>query len=109
VSDHALVVCRVPLHVGLAATAERIVRGWRRVDRDELRHALMDTPQCQPVASDATVNDLFSTYETVLRQVADSLAPQHALRLRIGRLAPWFDVDCRAARCNCRRLESRYR
>jgi len=46
VSDHALLVCRVPLHVGLAATAERIVRGWRQVDRDELRRALMDTPLC---------------------------------------------------------------
>jgi len=69
----------------------------------------MDTPPCQPVASDATVSDLFSTYETVLRQVADSLASQHALRLRTGRSAPWFDADCRAARRNCRRLERRYR
>jgi len=41
--------------------------------------------------------------------VADSLAPQHSLRLRTGRLAPWFDADCRAARRGCRRLERRYR
>jgi len=37
VSDHSLVVCRLPIHVGQATTAEKLVRGWRRVDRDELR------------------------------------------------------------------------
>ena len=31
------------------------------------------------------------------------------LRLRTGRLAPWFDADCCAARRDCRRLERRYR
>jgi len=35
VSDHSLVVCRLPIHIGQATTAERLVRGWRRADRDE--------------------------------------------------------------------------
>ena len=105
----SLVVCRLPIDVGQATTAERLVRGWRRVDRDELRRVLRDSELCRPVACDANVDYLFDTYETVLRQVADSLAPQHSLRLRTGRLAPWFDADCRAARWDCRRLERRYR
>jgi len=90
-------------------TAERLVCGWQRVDRDELRRILRDNELCRPVACDANVDHLFDTYETVLRQVADSLAPQHSLRLRTGRLAPTFDADCCATRWHCRRLERCYR
>lgn len=109
ISDHALVVSRLPMHVGLATTAERLVRGWRRVDRDELRRVLMDSELCRPVAHDANIDDLFDTYGTVLRQAADSLAPLHSVRRRAGRSAPWFDADCRAARRKCRQLERRWR
>ena len=51
----------------------------------------------------------FSTYDSVLRDVADRFAPQHAVQYCTGRLAPWFDADCRTARRNCRRLQRRYR
>ena len=37
VSDHALVVCRLPVTADSPTTAERLVRGWRRVDRNEMR------------------------------------------------------------------------
>jgi len=87
-SDRALVTCRVPVAVGHAAAAERLVRGWRRVDRDVLRRALEDSPLCQPVADDANVDNLFAGYETVLCDVADPLAPLHVIRRPAGRLAP---------------------
>jgi hypothetical protein len=109
VSDHALVVCRLPVVVGQAAVAERLVRGWRRVVRDELRRALEESALCRAVADDVDVDELFATYDSVLRDVANRLAPQHVLRHRAGRLAPWFDAECRAVRRNCRRLERRYR
>jgi len=48
-SDHALVTCRLLENVGQATTAERLVRGWRRVDHTVLRHILEDSPLCQPV------------------------------------------------------------
>ena len=46
-----------------------------------------------------------SSYDSVLGDVADRFAPQHAVHYRTGRLAPWFDAEC----LNCRRLERRYR
>ena len=99
----------LPIHVGQAVTAERLVRGWRPVDRNELRRVLEDSPLARPVAVGVIVDELFSTYNSVLRDVVDSLAPRHRLHLRPGRSAPWFDADCRAARRNCRRLERRHR
>jgi len=51
ISDHALVACSLPIQIGQAVNAERLVRG----------------------------------YDSVLRNVADSLAPQNRLRLRPGR------------------------
>ena len=41
-SDHALIVSRLPLAVEPAVIAERLVHGWRRVDRSELRRILED-------------------------------------------------------------------
>jgi len=109
VSDHALVVCRLPFNRDTPTTAERLVRGWRRVDRDELRHLLEASPLCQPVPDDADVDQLFTDYDAVLRDIADKLAPLHAVRRRPGRPTPWIDAECRAERRRCRRLERRYR
>jgi len=106
--DHALVTCRLLASVGQATIAERLVKGWRRVDRAILRRAVEDSPLCQPVSDDADVDDLFVTYFDVLRDVADRLSPRHALRRPAGRLAPWFDADCRVARRHCRRLERKW-
>lgn len=109
VSDHSLVTCKLPVAVGNSATAERVVRGWRRVYRDTLRRALEESPLCHPVPVDADVDELFATFDSVLRNIADTLAPRHRLRRRVGRLAPWFDTDCRQARRQSRCCERRYR
>ena len=55
VTDHALVVCHL---ITTPTTAERLVRGWRRVDRSEIRHLLMASRQCQQVRDDADVKQL---------------------------------------------------
>ena len=49
---------------------------------------------------------LFGQYDSVLRDIADGLAPPHAIRRPASRLAPWFDTSCRNARRQC---DSRYR
>jgi len=46
---------------------------------------------------------------TVLREVADRLAPLRPTRRRPGRPTPWFDDECRSKRRDCRRLERQYR
>ena len=109
ISDHALVICRLPVVDRSSTVAERIVRSWRTVDRDEIRRLLENSDLCCPVSSDCAVNRMFDTYESVLRNVADKLAPSHTVRRSFKRLAPWFDSECRALRRNCRRLERRYR
>ena len=109
ISDHSLVRCRLPMSVGRAPAIERLVTAWRRVDRDELRRALENSRLCQPVAADADVDELVETYETVLRDIADHLAPTYTLRRPANRRAPWFDDDCRDARRECRRRERHYR
>jgi len=48
ISDHGLVVSRLSVAVGHAAAAERLVRGWRRVDRD---HAVVTHSSIVPSAN----------------------------------------------------------
>jgi len=79
-------MCQIPVTVGPEEVAERIVRGWSRVDRGAL---------CHPVPENVTVDELFAVYDSVLRDIADRVAPQHSIRRRPGRLAPWFDARCR--------------
>ena len=89
-----------PLH------AERLVRGWRRADRSQIRHLLTASRLCQQVPDDDDVEELIAIYDAVLRDTADKLAPVHTVRRRPGRPTPWFDDECRAERRNCRRLVS---
>ena len=45
-SDHSLIVSRLPFVVDAASMVEKLVRRWRRVDRNELRQALEDSELC---------------------------------------------------------------
>jgi len=112
-SNHSLVVCQLPCATQPASFAERLVCGWRRVNRSELKWAIENSELCLPrtddVDSDGDVDHLFACYNTVLWDIADRVAPQHSLRRCAGRLAPWFDADCHAERRDCRRLERQYR
>jgi len=108
-SDHSLVVCRLPLTLEPAVVFKQYARGWRHVNRAKLRQALLDSKLCHPVSPNSDVDDLFNTYDTVLRDTADRLAPVHVIRRRRGRPAPWFDTECRSLRRECCRLECQYR
>ena len=108
-SDHSLVVSQLPFAVAPATIAERLVRGWRRVDRSELRRIIEESELSRPPPEVTDVDQLFATYDTIMRGIADRLAPVHRVRRRRGRLSPWFDAECRSARRECRRLERRYR
>jgi len=108
-SDHSLVRCRLTADVDPAPTTQRLVRAWRRADRDSLRRALEASQLCQPVSPDAAIDELFDTYDRTMRDIADRFAPLHTLRRRADRRTPWFDADCREARRVCHRCERRYR
>ena len=47
----------------------------------------MDSPLCQAVSDDADVDEMFETYETVLCDIANHIAPRRNIRRRAGRLA----------------------
>jgi len=105
IPDHSLLTA----DVDPAPTTQRLVRAWRRADRDSLRRALEASQLCQPVSPDAAIDELFDTYDWTMRDIADRFAPLHTLRRRGDRRTPWFDADCREARRVCRRCERRYR
>jgi len=46
VSDHALVVCRLTAMNTTLTAAERVVRGWRRADHNEIRRLLRASRLC---------------------------------------------------------------
>ena len=105
IAYHSLVVRRLPAEVGPQSSVLQQVRAWRQVDPDDLMQALQASPLCQPVADHADVN----TYDRVLRDIANQLAPRHNVQRRSDRRTPWFDDECRSARTDCCRRESRYR
>jgi hypothetical protein len=108
-SDHSLVVSSLPLSVESPSAVERLVRSWRRVNRKTVQRMLDDSELSRPQPDDVGVDQLFSTYETVLRNIADQLAPPIGLRRKPVCSTPWFDAECRAKRRECRLLERRYR
>ena len=92
----------MPLNIDQPSAVERLVRGWRRANRNKLRRALEDSELCKPVTTDTDVDQLFTTYNTVLREIVDRIAPARSTRHRPGRLTPWFDDECRSKRRECR-------
>ena len=84
ISDHALVTCQLPVAVDPPPLTERLVRGWRRVDREKLRRTLEASQLCDAVPAGADMGQLFTTYNMVLHDIADQLAPSHVIRRRPG-------------------------
>jgi len=98
IADHSLVMSQLPVKTD--SPSKRLVRGWRRVDRDDLRRALQVSPLCAAVPADADVDELFDTYSTVmLHHIADQLAPStlfvdvRAVQRRGLTLSAQFSVD----------------
>ena len=87
----------------------RRVRCWRSVDRDALRSAIADSPLGRQPSLNASADDLFTEYDSVLRTIADRFAPERSVRCRVQKTCPWFDAECRTLRRDCRRLERKYR
>jgi hypothetical protein len=107
-SDHSLVVCSLPLAVEQPSAVERLVRGWRQVDRSVVQRMLGDSDLFKPQPDDVD-DQMFLMYETVLRNIADRLAPQHVIPRHPDCSAPWVDAECRIRKRECRMLERRYR
>jgi hypothetical protein len=58
-SDQSLVVCSLSLAVESPSAVERLVRGWRRVDRNVLRGMLEDSELSKPSPKDVEMTSWF--------------------------------------------------
>jgi len=56
-----------------------------------------------------SVDDLVQLYNRVLKKLLDKHCPCVRVRRRNRQATPWFDADCRSARCHTRATEKRYR
>src|SRR5664279_489849 len=80
-------------------------------DRVAFRKSLAASSLCADVNElrRMTVDELFDTYDSTIRRLADYYAPATTRLHRTRRLSVWFDEDCRCSRRYTRLLERRYR
>ena len=98
ISDHSLITCCLPAHHHSSPLLTRVVRSWRKVDRAEFAQAVRDSVIGRSPPPSQSVDELFATYDSVLRDIADRLAPAHTVQSRVHPLSPWFDSECRDIR-----------
>jgi len=73
ISDHSLVVWKLPLNRRRPIYIHHRFRDWRRVNRTLFRAALLDSALCRP-PPDATSTELFDIYHRELSLLADNFA-----------------------------------
>ena len=110
-SDHGFIHFSLPFlhHQLVYAVIE--TRGWKKLDREKFRHALLSSRLCGDLTALEGLGpeELFKLYEETLGAMIDSMLPVQRVRTRFQPNAPWFDAECRQLRRNARRLERRYR
>ena len=88
ISDYPLVTCHLPVAIESPPLAKRLVRVWRRVNRDELHRADLTVKEDSELwTAPADVDQLFKTYNTVLHSIVDQF-----LTLRV--ICRLIDVIC---------------
>ena len=110
--DHGLITCTTPYACPASPVfTSRRVRGWKRLDRESFRAALLAGSLCQDdkFYEGMSATELFDLYNETIRATLDQLAPLHDTSSRYRPSTPWFDADCRSIRRGVRLLERRYR
>src|SRR6218665_300892 len=66
ISDHGLVTATILFLHDAPSYLARQIRGWRKLDRDAFRSALLEVPAIADpsILADFSVADIFATYET---------------------------------------------
>ena len=112
ISDHGLITCTIPFACPASPVfTSRRVRGWKRLDRESFRAALLAGSLCQDdeFYEGMSAAELFDLYNETIRATLDQLAPLHDTSSRYRPSTPWFIADCRSIRRGVRLLERRYR
>ena len=109
-SDYSLIKWSLPLAHQPPITVTREVRGWRKLDKDKFRYALLESSFCDETYQPEAPDELFQMYDHhVLRSLTDKFVPVQKVTSRRQRFAAWMDSECRQLRRNSRRLERKYR
>ena len=111
ISYHGLVMTTIPYLHDAPSTFTRLIRGWRGLDRERFRAALMEVPVVADpsTAADLSAEEAFLLYETSMSQLVDRFVPLRLVTIRRCPHSPWFDRDCRSMRRQARRHERKYR
>ena len=86
--------------------------GWKRVDEDTFREALLQSEVCNPKKRPGTVEEYFNAYRNTLQSLADAFAPVRRVIIRCQRLAKEPTQETLAQACDLagfRKLRNRCR
>src|SRR6218665_350866 len=111
ISDHGLVMATIPYPHDAPSTFTRLIRGWRGLDRERFRAALMEVPVVADpsTAADLSAEAAFLQYKTSMSQLVDRFLPLRLITIRRCPHSPWFDRECRSMRRQASRHERKYR
>ena len=110
ISDHSFITWKQSFRFQPPVSTQRITRRWSEIDHDGFRQSLISSVLNSPISDSATTNDLFDSYESVLRDLADRFAPPIVTKsVRRQKIAVWCDDESRMMRRQSRLLERRYR
>ena len=112
ISDHGIVTCSIPFASQASPVyTTKLVRGWKKLDRDVFRKEIESGPLCADPESydDMTASQLFDLYNDTFQSLLDRFVPLRKTSTRHQLSTPWFDDECRTIKRDVRRLENRFR
>ena len=98
ISDHSLITWTLPFTHQPPIAKRKSVQSWKRVDRDQLRQSIIESDLCTANTSDISAEMMFRTYDRVLREISNKLAPPRETIVRVQPIAVWYDDESRLLR-----------
>jgi len=109
ISDHSFITLTLPFSQRHPIAERKALRRWKMVNRNRLKQSILNSELYAMIPQTSTAESLFDTYETVLREISDELAPVKMTTIRRQPIAVWFDDESRLLRRKSRLLERQYR
>ena len=111
ISDHSLVIAKLPHTKPQPSVFGATVRAWKNFDRDAFRRDLAASSLCLSTEdwSSISPDDMLDMYQDVMRKLVDKYAPCRTVRKKYRPLTPWFNDACKAQKRKARCLERVYR
>ena len=105
-SDHKLLLWPTALRRPPPQYSTVTFRPWSKLNVNAFRSSLSDSILCHPTQwSSHSCDDLAILYDATITAILDRMIPLRTIRRRCRPSDPWYDDECKAAKCNLRRLE----